>query len=58
MPAYDAWRAWRPQWRPGYGPLQISAGVTLVREEGAVLAGEHAGLEVQTEDVRIESPHR
>ena len=35
--------AWRPQWRPGYGPLPLAAGVTLVGQEGVVLSGGRAG---------------
>ena len=46
-----------PEWREGYGPLQIAAGVTMVGEEGAVLSGGHAGLAVEAEGVRFESLH-
>jgi len=34
LAAYDAWH---PQWRLGFGPLQLAAGVTLVGQEGVVL---------------------
>jgi len=50
--AYDAWR---PQWRPGFGPMEIAAGVTVVGQEGVVLSGEQARLEVRAEGVRFES---
>jgi len=45
LEAYDdaaaAWRAWRPQWRLGYGPLQLAAGVTIVGQaEGVKLTFE------------------
>ena len=39
--AIAAYRAWEPQWRLGYGPLQLAAGVTLVGQaEGADLTFE------------------
>ena len=37
-----AWRAygnWKPTWRPGYGPLQMAAGVILEGKEGVVFSG-------------------
>ena len=55
--AIAAFQAWRPEWREGYGPLRIADGVTLVGQEGAVLEGKQAGLEVKTEGVRFESLH-
>ena len=55
--ALAAYRNWVPEWREGYGPLQIAAGVTMVGEEGAVISGGHAGLAVEAEGVRFESLH-
>ena len=55
--ALAAWNPWKPEWRRGYGTLQIVAGVPLVGQKGAVLAGRHAGLEVESEGVRFESLH-
>ena len=52
---WAAHSAWEPQWRPGYGPLVLAAGVTVVGQEGVALSGELAGLEVRAEGVRFES---
>jgi len=54
---YLAWSNWKPEWRLGYDSLQIAAGVTLVGQEGAVLEGVHARLEVEAEGGRYESLH-
>ena len=51
----DRWQ--NPTWRPGYGPLHIAAGVTLVGQEGVVLSGDRDRLEVQTEGVSLDSMH-
>ena len=58
-PAYAAWSNWKPEWREGYGRLQIAADVTLVGQEGAELAGpvELVRLKVVAEGVRFESLH-
>ena len=44
--AYAAWQEWEPEWRVGYEPLQIAAGVTIVGQQGAVLSSCRPRLEV------------
>jgi len=46
-----------PAWREGYGPLKIAAGVTLIGQEGVVLSGKQARLELQAEGVSFDSVH-
>jgi len=56
--AYNTWLGWEPEWREGYGPLQIAAGVTLVgRGQSVVLSGGQARLAVKTEGVSFDSMH-
>ena len=55
--AYNTWLGWEPEWREGYGPLQIAVGVTIVGQElhGVQLEGDQARLQVRTESVRFVS---
>jgi len=54
--AFGAAAFWEPQWRLGYGPLRIAAGVTLVGQEGVVLKGQ-ARLVVKSMGVSFVSVH-
>jgi len=66
--AHGAWEEWEPEWRAGFGPLVIAAGVTMVGAEGVVLNSHEyrdgwmelqhtARLVVETEDVNFVSMH-
>jgi len=54
--ARAAWRAWKPQWRLGYGPLELAAGVTIVGQDGVELDCEAVGVQA-TQGARIVSVH-
>ena len=57
---YEAWANWEPERREGYGPMVIMNGVSIIGQEGVVLAGSAASMEVRSQSasfVSLDVPH-